>query len=213
MTPRRARFALIVTVIIAVAALASMFLGRGGDSSPSAGPFLTADDFPSGYQVSPLPNTAPPGIGGTTMPAECGPVISAQAARQLRSSPVGVLAVPSDSAKPTFAQSVITGGESVPDTVGVVRQCPSYRQQTDTESFESTSSIVPAPDGCPRDAVVVRARTRYRDPGDQSDSTSVTAYVQGRNVVGVITTALNQPEAALSDEFCTLVSLAAGRLR
>ncbi|MGU3292541.1 hypothetical protein [Williamsia sp. M5A3_1d] len=208
----KVKVALAVAAIAAVAVAATVLWVRSDGSSGISGPYLTADDVPSGYQVSQLPNTAPSGIGGTTMPSECGPVISGQVARQMRASTPGVLATPDDSTKPTFAQSVITGGESVADTVGVVRRCPSYRQQTDTETFESSSSILSTPSGCPRDAVVIRARTRYSSASEQSDTTSVTAYVQGRNVVGVLTTALARAEAPISDDFCRLTTLVARRL-
>ncbi|MGJ0119632.1 hypothetical protein ACQ7HM_10540 [Williamsia sp. MIQD14] len=206
------RFALIVTVIIAVAAVATAIWGRGDDAPTSDGPFLTADNFPSGYQVSRLSNTAPSGIGGTTTPAECGQVVADQAARELRSTTVGVLAVPKDETAPTFAQSIVTGGESVSDTVGVVRRCSSYRQQTDTESLDSISSILSTPAGCPRDATVIRVRTRFRSPTGDSDSTSVRAYVQGGASVGILTASLTQPEAPVPDDFCRLTSLVADRL-
>ncbi len=211
MTRRRAKFALIAVAVVAIAIAATVVWVRSDESSSGAeGPFLTSDDFPSGYEVTRLPNTAPSGIGGTTTPAECGPVVAAQAGRQLRSATVGVLAT-KDGA-PTFAQSVITGGESVSDTVGAVRRCPSYRQQTDTESLESNSSILPMPAGCPRDVVVVRATTRLSAAAEQSDSTSVNAYVQGDNAVGVLTASLDRPEEPVPDEFCRLASVVAGRV-
>lgn len=212
MTPRRMRFALIVTVIIAAAAVATAIWGRGDSAPVSDGPFLTADDFPSGYQVSRLSNTAPSAIGGATTPAECGPVVADQAARELRSTTVGVLAVPKDVALPTFAQSIVTGGESVSDTVEVVRKCSSYRQQTDTEKLESVSSILPTPAGCPRNAVVIRVRTRFGSPTGNSDSTAVRAYVQGRATVGILTASVTRPEQPLPGDFCRLAALVADRL-
>lgn len=211
MTRRRAKFAVIAAAVVAIAIAAAVVWVRSDEaSSGDQGPFLTAADLPSGYEVSRLPNTAPSGIGGTTTPAECGPIVGDQAARQLRSATVGVLATKEGA--PTFAQSVITGGESVADTLSVARRCPSYRQQTDTESLESISSILPTPTGCPRDVVVVRSRTRLSAAGEQSDSTSVSAYVQGDNAVGVLTTALDRPEAPIPDQFCRLAGVVADRV-
>ncbi|MBJ7289189.1 hypothetical protein [Williamsia sp.] len=211
MTRRRAKFALIAVAVVAIAIAAAVVWVRSDERTSGAqGPFLTAEDFPAGYKVTRLPNTAPSGIGGTTTPTECGAIVAEQAGRQLRSATVGVLAT-KDGA-PTFAQSVITGGESVSDTDAVVRRCSSYRQQTDTESLESISSIVSTPAGCPGDVVVVRATTRLSAAAEQSDSTSVSAYVQGSNAVGVLTVSLDRPEEPIPDEFCRLASVVADGL-
>ncbi|MEH3155749.1 MAG: hypothetical protein PGN29_10510 [Gordonia paraffinivorans] len=210
MTRRR-----LMVVVVAVAILVLGFVVyRVSNPPPSGppGPFLSADDFPSGYQVSRLSNTAPPGIGGSTTPVECGPIIADQASRQLRASTVGVLAEPSDPTLPTFAQSIVTGGESVAATTAVVRACSSYRQQTDTETFSSSSSVLPTPQGCPSDALVVRSRTRYSGPASQSDSTSLTAYVQGRTSVGELGSVLPQAESPTPDVFCALLTKVADRL-
>ena len=210
MTRRR-----IMVVVVAVAIVALGFVVYRVSNPPASGPtspFLTADDFPSGYQVSRLSNTAPPGIGGTTTPSECTSVIADQASRQLRASTVGVLAEPSDPTLPTYAQAIITGGETVTQTTMVVRRCSSYRQQTATETFSSSSSILPTPQGCPNDALVIRSRTRYSGPGSQSDSTSLTAYVQGRTAVGELSSALPQPESPTPDAFCSLLTKVADRL-
>lgn len=212
MTRRRLKVFVIVAALIAVAIAAAVVWVRDDDAPATNGPFLAASDFPSGYEVSRLSNTAPTAIGGATTPAECGPVIAEQASREFRSTTAGVLAVPKDTALPTFAQSVVTGGESVADTAEVVRRCSSYRQQTDSETLESISSILPTPTACPRDALVIRVRTRAGSPTGQSDSTAVRAYVQGRAAVGVLTASLVQPESALPDDFCRLASLVADRL-
>lgn len=205
-------------VTVAVVAMAILALGfavyRVSNPAPAGppSPFLSADDFPSGYQVSRLSNTAPPGIGGATTPPECTSVIADQASRQVRASTVGVLAEPSDPTLPTFAQSIVTGGESVAETTTVVRACSSYRQQTDTETFSASSSILPTPQGCPSDALVVRSRTRYSGPASQSDSTSLTAYLQGRTSVGELSSALPQAESPTPDAFCSLLTKVADRL-
>ena len=210
MTRRRA---MVVVVAVAILALGVVVyrVSNPPVSAPSS-PYLTAEDFPSGYQVSRLSNTAPPGIGGATTPPECGPVIGDQASRQLRASTVGVLAEPSDVSLPTYAQSIVTGGETVVQTRAVVERCSSYRQQTDTETFSSSSSILSVPQGCPRDALIIRSRTRYSGPGSQSDSTAVTAYVQGRTAVGELSSALPQPESLTPDAFCSLLTTVADRL-
>ncbi|WP_299576225.1 hypothetical protein [uncultured Williamsia sp.] len=205
----------VMVVVVAVVILAVGFVvyrvsnPSGGDTDS---PYLTADDFPSGYQVSRLSNTAPPGIGGSTVPADCGPVIAEQADRQLRAATVGVLAEPPDTTLPTYAQSLVTDGESVEQTREVARRCPDYRQRTATEAYTSSSSILPAPPSCPSAALVIRSTTRYTGPASQSDTTALTAYVQGRTAVGQLSSALPRPEAAVPDDFCKLVSLVADRV-
>ncbi|GAA1885364.1 hypothetical protein GCM10009773_12090 [Williamsia serinedens] len=205
----------IMIVVVAVAILVVGFVvyrvSNPSTTNPDS-PYLTADDFPAGYQVSRLSNTAPPGIGGSTTPADCGPVIAGQADRQLRASTVGVLAEPSDTTLPTYAQSIVTGGESVAQTRAVVDRCPDYRQRTDTETYTSSSSILPVPQGCPSGVLVIRSTTRYTGPSSQSDTTAVTAYVQGRAAVGQLSSALPRPRSAVPDEFCRLVSLVADRV-
>jgi hypothetical protein len=204
-----------MVVVVAVAILVVGFVvyrvSNPSGSDPDS-PYLTADDFPSGYSVSRLSNTAPPGIGGTTTPVECGPVIAGQAERQLRAATVGVLAEPSDTTMPTYAQSIVTGGESVEQTREVARRCPDYRQQTESETYTSSSSIVPAPQGCPSDVLAIRSTTRYTGPSSRSDTTALTAYVQGRTAVGQLSSALPRPESTVPDDFCRLVSLVADRV-
>ncbi|GAA2064364.1 hypothetical protein [Williamsia deligens] len=210
MTRRRVMIAVVAVAILALGLVVYRVSNPPAQKSDS--PFLTAEDFPSGYVVARLSNTAPPGIGGQTVPAACGPVIAQQAGRSLRSSIVGILAEPADATRPTYAQSIVTGGETVTQTTDVVRRCPSYRQRSGDESFESTSSILPAPQGCPSDALVIRSRTRYSGPSSQSDSTALTAYVQGRTAVGELSSALLQPTSPIPDDFCRLTTLVAERL-
>jgi hypothetical protein len=211
MTRRR-----VMIVVVAVAILALGFVVYRISNPPTtapASPFLTVDDFPAGYQVTRLSNTAPPGIGGATTPPDCTTVIADQAGRQLRASTVGVLAQPTDVTLPTYAQSIVTGGESVAQTRTVIERCSSFRQRTETETFSSSSSILPTPPGCPADALVVRSRTRYTGPTSTADSTSLTAYVQGRTAVGELSSALAQPESPTPDDFCRLTRLVADRVR
>jgi hypothetical protein len=123
-----------------------------------------------------------------------------------------VLAEPADTTLPTYAQSIVTGGESVTQTREVARQCPDYRQRTDTETYTASSSILPVPQGCPSGVLVIRSTTRYTGPSSQSDTTALTAYVQGRTAVGQLSSALPRPELTVPEDFCRLVSLVADRV-
>lgn len=197
-----------IAVVVATVLVVSANAGSGA-FSPSDG-LLTAADLP-GYSLTRQDEKSRP-VNGETSPASCREVIAEQDRRVQDQKSVSMIAVAASDDLPTVTQSILTGGPSVDQSRYLVSRCPEYTKRAGAESVTTTTTVMRTPDQCPADAFVVRMRTQLDTAQQQSDSTAIVGYVQGRSSVGVLTQASVVASDRVPDTFCRLLGTVQSRI-
>ncbi|GAA1482072.1 hypothetical protein GCM10009624_25120 [Gordonia sinesedis] len=220
--PARAPQILIaVGVVLIVVGLVGVKLWVTRDASPNGANLqailLQGNDFPPGYRVTAGESISVERLPiDSVSPTECQSVIDDQGRRTPGQQRDGLTASPGGNTIPTYTQAVMVGGESIDETAGVVRACPSYNYTASGTRFAVTQSIAPAPPACPTDALYVRTQLDIRSETAAGNGRPSSASVQTMSAFverGSLRSIFAQIGRGEPDgEFCRLVTLAKGKL-
>ena len=201
-------------VVIVAGMVAGLTLWAVADDSPKPAVdealLLTNSDLRADYAVEGIDRYSESRRPTDVTPASCQRVLADQFERNNKAQTVRVRIASGVVNTPTYTHTVDVGGQSVYDTLDVVRSCPQYSEATPDGRLSVSQWIVPEPEDCNARVTYIRYSLTQQTRGAEPErADSIAAFMQrGSTVSSVLRSGAGEPDA----EFCRLVGLANEKL-